>query len=486
MKITGKEFEKTVFKQLLNSEKPEFVAIHGRRRVGKTYITSSFFEANRCTFFHSTGLRNADQAQQIKQFTDEISRVFYAGQGLSPASNWYDAFAQLTRAIENLKSKKKIIVFLDELPWMATPKSDLMSSLEFYWNRHWYKESRMCLITCGSSASWVQENIIDNKDGLYNRVTRVIRVQPFTLLETREFLKSKKINYPEKQVCEIYMALGGIPYYLDFLQAHQSVAENIESVFFTPNAPLVDEFDRLYASLFNNHELYEDIVRVMAKNRYGIGISELAEHTRQTKGGSFQKRLDELEEAGFIEKFLPYQNNSRGHYYRLIDEFSIFYLHWVEPYKKDLKKRDRGLGFWMHASKSPSFYAWAGYAFEALCYKHIKQIREGLNITPDSLIATWRYSPPKGSKGEGAQIDLLFDRPDGAITLCEIKYTQKILIIDKAMHENLNQKKRVFQVQTKSEKLIFMALISAQGVKKNIYSESLTHLILTLENLFKA
>jgi len=488
MKIIGKEAETKIFKQLLDSEKPEFVAIHGRRRVGKTYITATFFEKARCTFFHSTGLRNGAQEIQIKQFIDELSRVFYAGQALSQALNWYDSFAQLTRAIESFKSKKKIVIFFDELPWMSTPKSDLMSALEFYWNRHWSRDARICLIVCGSSASWIQENIIDNKDGLYNRVTRVMHIQPFTLLETQAFLHSKKINYPPKQVCEIYMALGGIPYYLDFLQADYSVAQNIEFVFFTPSAPLIDEFDRLYASLFNSHELYEDLVIAMSKHRYGLEISELSEKTGQSKGGTLTKRLLELEEAGFIEKFLPYQNNERGHYYRLIDEFSIFYLHWVAPYKKDLKKKDQGSGYWIHLSKSPSFYAWAGYAFEAVCYKHLKQIREGLNITPDSRISTWRYSPSKNSKGvlsEGAQIDLLFDRPDGAITLCEIKYTQKPLIIDKALHENLNQKKRVFELQTKTDKLIFIALISAQGIKPNLYSDNLTRSVLTLENLFQ-
>jgi AAA+ ATPase superfamily predicted ATPase len=470
-KIVGREDEQHQFHRVLDSHEAEFVAVYGRRRVGKTYLIRKFFESKPCLLFHASGVQNRPQESQLSAFKREIETTFYGNvrKGfLGEPKNWMDALSLLTEAINLNKDPQKIILFLDELPWMATHKSGLLSALDYYWNRFWVNNPRIKLIICGSAASWIIENILNNKGGLHNRVTLRVRLEPFTLKETEMYLNYRGITLIKPQILELYMCIGGIPYYLKMVEKGLSVVQNINKMCFQKRGTLFDEFNNLFSSLFDHSEVHEEIIKVISSKREGMERSEI-ERLVQTKGGHVTKYLSELEEAGFITAFLP-QGRERGLYYKIIDEYTLFYLTWIAPRTKKRLREEGTSHYWETVSQSSAWKSWCGYAFEAVCYKHLTAIRKALKIPDGSSATTWRYFPKKGIIGdEGAQIDLLFDRPDGVVSLCEIKYCKEPFVIDKQVAQELFRKVKIYEKVTKTNKQIFVSMITACRLKKNLY-----------------
>ncbi len=485
-KIVGRQEEQKLFLKLLQSRRAEFVAIYGRRRVGKTYLVRRIFEGKPCLYFQVTGLKDGNMKDQLYEFTRAVERAFYTkGTILKEPTKWMQAFEILTTAIAQHKSKEKIVLFFDELPWLATKRSKLMQALDYYWNTHWVDNSRIILIVCGSAASWIIENILNNKGGLHNRITAKLRLEPFTLGEVRDLLNYNNIKLNEQQILKLYMVMGGIPYYWTYIEKGLSAAQNIDKLCFTKNGHLFTEFSHLLSSLFNESELYHDLIRRIAKYRYGIDRKVLLKQAKRSSGGRFNKRLHELEEAGFIVSFMPHKHKKRGNYYRLIDEYTLFYLDWIEPAINSIRRKEQASGYWDEKSKSAAWKSWAGYAFEAVCYKHVNSIQKVLRISPGAEIGTWRHVSKIQSDESGAQIDLLFDRDDGCITICEIKYSESPFLIDKAVAATLLKKVDIYRKQTKTNKQIFIAMVAANGLKPTMYSEELITGCVTLKELFE-
>jgi AAA+ ATPase superfamily predicted ATPase len=484
-KIIGRVREQDLLKGLIGSKKSEFIAVYGRRRVGKTYLIKNFASSLPCVFFHVTGLQNGTSKEQQEEFAKQIGTTFYNSPSIIPRERWRDAFEDLTKAIETIPKDKTVVLFFDEFPWMATPRSRLLTALELYWNRYWVFDKRIKLIICGSATSWIIENIINNKGGLHNRVTRTIHLKPFSLYETESFLKEHQIRLEKRQILDLYTVLGGVPLYWTFVRKGLSAHQCIDELCFQSNGPLVKEFDRLFQSLFEDPKPYMDLIRVLAKHHYGIGQAELISKAKIPDGGTAVRRLHQLEEAGFITSLVPYGHKDKGVYYLIDDEYSLFYLRWIEPNLKTVAKKQINEGFWLSQSNQPSWKSWAGYVFESICYKHIDQIRRALKIDPGAHVGTWRYSPRKKDGEEGAQIDLLFDRMDGAITICEIKSSDSPFAIDKSYSQELTRKVDIFKKQTRTKKQIFIAMITTRGLKQTIYSEELIVDQATLEDLFK-
>jgi AAA+ ATPase superfamily predicted ATPase len=486
MNIAVRKEEYNILDKMLKSERPEFLALYGRRRVGKTFLVRDCF-ANKANiiFFDATGSKDAPMAEQIANFMSRVEQVFYSGVKLAPEKNWNGVFKILTETLARVPVNKKIILFFDEFPWMVTKNSRLLQNLDYYWNQYWSKDKRIKLIICGSSASWIINNIVNNKGGLHNRMTRQIHLEPFNLIQMKHFLISLGVKLSHKQLLQIYMVTGGIPYYLVNIERGQSAAQVIEQLAFKRKALLLNEFNILFSSLFDHHELCVDLIRLIAKYRYGIGQEELfGLIDKGAKGKKTIKVLQSLEDTGFIMSFKPHFHKKKGIYYRVIDEYTLFYLYWIEPIKNTLLKHSFEDGYWQIQQKQPSWQSWSGYAFEAICYKHIKQIRIALKLSPADIPNTWRYVPRKYSKERGAQIDLLFDRQDDSITLCEIKYSDKPFILTKDYVDILNRKMTVFKEQTRTKKQLFVALILANGIKNNYYAEHLIDAIATLDDLF--
>ncbi len=485
--IIGRKKEIIFLKNIIAAKQAQFVAFYGRRRIGKTFLIQ-----NCCSkvdvYFEITGIKDGHLKDQLHNFIRKFESIFYPSMpfSLKTPATWNDAFRLLTDHIKKIQKSKKIILFFDELPWLSSRKSSFMQNLDYFWNTEWSHLSNLKLIVCGSAASWMLNNLINAKGGLHNRLTKSLLLKPFTLSETKLFLKHKGFALSHAHVLEIYMVMGGVPYYLNALDPSKSVVQNINDMCFQEDGLLYNEFTRLFQSLFDASHVNLLIVKEMAKVRYGISLAQLAEKIDKKVGGRFHERLEELESTGFIQKFIPYGRSKRDSFYKVIDEYSLFYLKWIQELNDGVRVTNKE-NYYNHMMNSASWHAWSGYSFENICYKHIDRIMKALDLSHvPCRLSHWKYQPnPLDIKDSGAEIDLLIDRGDNAVTLCEIKYTMKPFVVDKSFAKNIMQKTDVFQVQTKIKKQVFTALISASGVAKSAWTDEIIQKIVTLDDLFE-
>jgi uncharacterized protein len=480
--IIGRENELTQLQAVLESEDPQFLAIYGRRRIGKTFLISEFFK-EKGVYFEITGMKNGTMKEQLFQFAFEFSRQFCPEKRILPPNSWVKALNLLYEAIEKVDPEKKVILFFDEVPWLASKRSKFLNALEHFWNRYLSRSKNVILIICGSSASWIIRNIVNNRGGLHGRITKKIRLLPFSLSETEKYLLSRRIELDRKQIIDLYMAIGGVPKYLSYIAKGRSAAQNINEICFTLNGGLYEEFTNLYKSLFDSYEHHVAIVKALSKRAEGLTKEELLTKVKLASGGTSSRIIEELVDAGFLLYVPSFSKKKAGGVYRLIDEYSLFYLTWVEDSAKATLEMDPQ--FWMKKYKTPKWFAWSGCAFEAVCLKHIHQIKKALGISGLSTVESgWRYLPKEGSEKEGAQIDLVIDRADRCINLCDMKYYDEELTIDKLCAENLQKQKNVFREQVKTHKALFTTLITTYGVKRNMHFLSAVDQQLTMEDLF--
>lgn len=475
--IIGREREIKKLESLLASNKPEFLAVYGRRRIGKTYLIRKFFQ-DKGTYFEVSGTHGASKQEQLRRFKIALKTTFPNEYSFK---EWDEAFDALHQAIRSTDPSKKCIIFLDELPWFASPKSGFLSSLDHFWNLYLSKIPNIILIICGSAAHWMIKKVIRNKGGLHNRLTEKIQLEPFTLQETEKYLEFQGVDLSKKQVAELYMAFGGVANYLDKIPQGQSSAQIIGKKCFDPQSFLFDEFKNLYESLFDDSRKHISIIRALSKKpRGGMTLPQLLKATNMSSGGSSSSVLEELEEAGFIISQLAYGKRLKETTYRLIDEYSLFYLRWIEP----LSRRSVDSLYWTKQQGTPAWFEWAGHAFENLCLKHTHAIKHKLGISGIITSESYFSHYPSTSQEKGAEIDLVIDRSDACINLCELKFTNALFTIDKNYFLNLENKKNVFREQTRSKKALFTTLITTYGVTKNIHSSSITEIV--LEDLFIA
>lgn len=471
--IVGRLRERKQLNRIKRSKKSEFVAVFGRRRVGKTFLIREHFKYK--FDFQLTGLANANTEQQLANFQAAYERHAHWETGRAVPENWFQAFLQLTKFLETIGRKRKKVIFLDELPWLDTARSDFMMALEHFWNSWASARKDIILITCGSAASWMINKLINNRGGLHNRVTERIHMFPFVLRETEELLRARGHVLDRYQIIQIYMVTGGIPFYLDALSPEKSAWQNIEDLCFRPGALLALEFPNLFNSLFKNARHYENIVTALSSKTKGLSRKEITRLTGLPTGGSMTRMLRELEASGFITSYLPFGKKSRNTLYRLSDFYTMFYLRWL----KDGRNRDAGV--WVNAQGSPAQNAWAGYTFEQVCLGHIPQIKRALGISGIvSQSASWKSTTSE----KGAQVDLLIDRSDHVINLCEIKFSTGGYQISKAYATNLRNKIQTFRDETKTRKAIFLTMITTYGVEENTHANSIVLNSLTMDDLF--
>lgn len=483
--IIGRSYEKSRLEKLFHSSEAEFIAVYGRRRVGKTFLIKQFFAQKDGIFFQTSGILGAKLSVQLAEFKKATEETFYRqfkATKLQTPTTWMAALEMLHEAIINLSNGQKVLIFLDEFPWMALKKSQLLQALDYYWNRYWSNMPQIKLIICGSAASWIIDNILNNKGGLHNRVTQRLLIKPFNLLETQAYLKNRGIEYNHTQLLQLYMCIGGIPYYLKFVEKGLSAIQNVNQMCFQKMGTLLDEFENLFASLFQHHDMHENIIRLIAQKREGVS-RESIEQAMSSKGGRLSLRLKELEEAGFIASYMPW-GKKRGMYYKIIDEYTLFYLYWIYPMIESHIMREWNTHYWEEMAQTPAGYAWSGYAYEAICFKHIDYIRKALKIPDGSTAYTWRYIAKKNDLIDGAQIDLVFDRPDGIVNLCEIKCSNKPFTIDKAYAMNLKNKAMIYQKITRTNKQIFLSMITTMGLEDTGYARELIHSSAMVEDFF--
>ena len=475
MNIVGREKEQSVLKRCFDSKKPEFLAIYGRRRVGKTYLIREYFGDS--IVFSLTGASRGGAKEQLARFKDAYE--IYSGKHAEDVNNWHDAFRLLRIYLEKQITEKKdiakIVVFLDELPWLATQKSDFVSALEHFWNSWGAAREELLLVVCGSATSWIIKNIIQNRGGLHNRITRRMQIQPYSLGECEEHLRSIGVSLSRMQIAELYMAIGGIPYYLDYADPGLSVPQLIDQMFFDDAAPLAGEFDELYASIFKYPEKHLAIIEALAINASGLPQKELSALIGEKTGGSFSKTIRELEQCGFVRKVREFNKKKNGISYKLIDFYTLFYLKHVRDYSGSDRR------YWQNHSMKGAQLAWNGLAFERVCEAHPDQIKQRLGILGVSTyISAWRSKHSK----PGVQIDLVIDRDDGIVNLCEIKFTGKKFHIEKSYDSELRERKEVFREETQTRKAIHTTMITASGLDDTSYLGEVQSEV-TLDDLFR-
>jgi uncharacterized protein len=474
--MVGRQKEIETLNKALASDRPELIAIFGRRRVGKTFLVRNFFTDQ--LDFEVVGLKDGTKEHQLRNFAYSMKDASGQDKYIEHApKDWMDAFFQLKEFLETHKRKeKRKVIFIDELPWIATPKSDFLTGFSYFWNSYASK-SNIIVVICGSATSWMKKRILDDKGGLHNRVTRTIGLQVFTLSETEFFLRSKDIKLDRYQILQLYMAMGGIPHYLNQVEGDQTAAQNIDKICFHPQGALRSEYKNLYRALFANPERYETIVSALSSKWKGLSRKELLEITGLKDGGSFTGILSDLEQSGFIASYIPLNKKKKDSLYRLIDNYSLFFLKFI----KDLPRGEAGN--WQSLSTTQSWKYWSGYAYENICFQHMDRIKAALGI---SAVHTTQYSylvKPTEEQG-GAQIDMLIDRRDNAISICEVKFYNDSYVLTRQEAEKIRKKKSIFQQNSGTTKQLFLVLITTFGLKANQHSLGLIDNAIDMDKLF--
>jgi uncharacterized protein len=467
--MIGRTEEKQKLLKSNASEYSQFVTVYGRRRVGKTFFIRETFDY-KFTFQHA-GLANTPLKGQLKAWQSSLK---YSGHKTTLPKTWLEAFDQLKDLILASSDRRKVI-FIDEMPWLDTPRSGFIAALEHFWNGWASARKDITLIVCGSATSWIINKLIRNKAGLRGRVTTKIRIQPFTLAECEAYAKNARLGMTRSQIAECAMIMGGIPYYWSFLDKECSLAQNIDNLFFSQDGDLYNEYDELYTSLFKNPEPYMKTVTALGRKKMGLSREDLISGGIPDNG-KLSTLLDDLEQCGFIRKYTAFGYKSNNAIYQLIDSYTLFYYNII--------KQNRGGDerFWSHSQGTPLYYNWCGLAFERLCFMHVNQIKQALGITGVvSNVCSWRSRHEEDKPG--CQIDMLIDREDSVIDICEMKFTKEPLHISSDLYEEIRNRQARFLEATGTKKALHLVLVSANGVERNGYSSEFQKVI-SLDSLF--
>ena len=473
------EFEK--LQAAMEKDRAQIVAVYGRRRVGKTFLVNEFF-GGQFAFKHTAVSPVDDSTKKRKKnpMKLQLQEFFYSmrsyglDSGACVPENWQEAFHMLERLLEKKDDGKRLVVFIDELPWMDTPKANFLAAFEHFCN-DWCLARKHCkLVVCGSATSWILDKLINNKGGLYGRVTLPLYLSPFTLYECKEFFQADGIRFDEYDICRAYIAFGGIPFYLDQFQKGLSLAQNIDAILYDENAPLKDEFDRLFTSQFANPEDLQRIVVTLAGKRIGLTREELRKKGGFSSGGTLSDNLSALEKCKLIRQYIPFGESEVK--YKLIDPFCLFYL-------KHVVGNTGNPSYWQTNEKSPSVISWMGLAFEDLCWNHIRQIKRALGI--EGVItreSPWNIVSEK--KNEGPRIDLIINRDDRFICLCEMKFSLGFLEVQKSYNQTLLERMDRVREISGDKKTVMSVLVTTYGLKRNEYASRFDKVV-TMEDLFQ-
>ncbi len=475
--IIGRKEELEALREALNSHESEFIAIYGRRRVGKTYLVNKAFKG--AFTFQYTGLEKKKNKEQLDAFHQAL---LYQGLPKCPKpKNWVEAFYQLQQLVEkkpaNPEYNDKKVIFLDEVPWMDAPKSGFVEALGNFWNRWAAWTEDIILIICGSATSWMFNKVIKNHGGLYNRVTKRIPVYPFNLAECEEMSHSMNLGWNRKQIAEAYMIVGGIPYYWKKFNRKLSLPANIDHLFFEPGADMAVEYEALFASLFSHPEAYEAIINALAVKKKGLTHKEISELIGYEVSGRLTKILRNLELCGFIEKVQQPGKKNRSAVYQLIDNFVLFYHEFI-------RKKDARPNYWTTHLESADHLSWRGLAFERLCFQHKAQIAKALGISGVYMgWYAWTASPDKEKGYPGMQVDMVIDRADGVVNLCEAKFMSKPFSISPDYLKELHLRQSRYQEEVAPTKAVHLTMITANGVVNNAQKNEINSFV-DLDDLF--
>lgn len=475
--IIGRIEEQGAMNHLLELQSADLLMITGRRRVGKTFLINNVYKDN--FVFKFTGTQHTNRANQLKKFSEKLSEFSKESIDELQPKNWHEAFSLLKKYISGLrKTKKKKVVFFDEFPWIDHKKSGFLEEFGYWWN-DWASTQNLLVVISGSATSWMVRKIIQHRGGLHNRVTQRIHLEPFTLSETKTFIKTINKGISDYDILQIYMCMGGVPLYLNQLRAGESAAQAIHRICFSKTGLLRTEFEDVYASLFDNYQNHVEVIKALAQKWCGLTRTEISQISKLADGGSLNRILEDLEESSFIMKIHPLFNQKKEVIYRLADEYSRFYLHFIDGNKYGTIEN------WLKFQTTSNIYqTWQGYAFETICIKHAEAIKKCLGISGIQTSVNSFYK--KGSdKARGFQIDMLISRADNAINLCEIKFYDGIVRFNEKIAINLREKRSLFKELSRTKYSVFNTMITTFGIDKTSYSSSEIDNEITMSCLFE-
>lgn len=471
-KIIGRKKEIKELTDYYNSGRPEFIAVYGRRRIGKTFLIRNTFRER--LSFDMTGSIDGSAETQLTNFGYAL-RDLGNNDNKMPKS-WSEAFNTLKYIIRQKLNGNRIILFIDELPCLDTPKSGFRQAFEHFWNSWAGNQSEIMLIVCGSATSWMIDNLIDSHGGLHNRITHEIHLSPFSLGETEEMLQNNGFTWPRLSILQIYSILGGVPYYLNLLDNNLGVEGNVDKLLFSEYGELKREYYRLYSSLFKNSETYMKVIDAIASCKQGITRRNIAEKLNIPSGGTLTKILKELASCEFIRGYKTKEKKikQKEMIYQVTDLYTLFYMTFCQSNSTDP-------AFWTHIMGKPKQNTWYGLAFERICALHIEQIKRALGI---ERIHTEYYSWRSKKSVPAAQIDLLIERDDNLINLCEIKYSQAQYSITKDEEMKIRNRISDFVYETSTNKGIITTMVTTFGLRKNAHS-AIAQAEITMDDLFE-
>ena len=469
--MIGRNKETKIIDKVLKKKKADLMIIMGRRRVGKTYLIREHLKSK--LHYSLIGTQDATVENQLEKFSLQLDKYSGAVSPSQPPNTWSEAFRMLSSYLETFSGKKRKVLFFDEFPWLDSHRSSFLSEFSYWWN-NWAEHHNILVIICGSSTAWMIDKVINNKGGLHNRITQKIHLKPFTLAETSAFLKSKKITYSFYQTIQLYLTLGGIPYYLEAIQRGDSVAQSIDKLCLDKDGLLHQEFDNLYPALFTRPENHVKVIKALSSKWKGHTRTEISNLSGIKNGGALSKVLEELERTDFIMKLKPYGKKKRESLYRLVDEYSLFYLKFIDG---------RQIKSWMRYQNKPEYLSWAGYAFENLCMKYHRQVMASMQL--GGLAADVHSFYSAGTADEaGAQIDLVIERADDSINLCEVKFRKTVWNMKASDYNDLENKREIFRLKTKSKKALFNTIITINGLSESALTHPSVDVHLTAEEIF--
>ncbi len=468
--IIGRKYEVERLERSLLSSDSELIAVYGRRRIGKTYLIRNVYKNH--LRFEVTGLYQGTQEKQLDIFFEALKSVSKRFDEVDPPTNWKAAFELLKTYIKGLRGKDKKVVFIDEMPWLDTHKSDFRMYFGHFWNTFCEKRKDVIVVLCGSAASYMVQNVISDQGSLYARLTYKLQIKPFTLYETKAFLESRNINWGHYHILHLYIAIGGVPHYLNKVQKGESVVQTVQRMCFDPDGDLYNEFEEVFVSLFQHSTSHVSIVRALGKLTKGVERNELITKSGHAGGGAFTRALNELIASGFVSEYSAFNKKAKQTLYRLSDEYSKFYLKYIEPNK------NQGKQFWKTMFQQQSYITWAGFNFESICLKHVDQIKKALKIQGiHSVNSSWKV--------DGAQVDLVIERADNWINLCEMKFYSAPFKIGKKELANLRNKLTLFKQDTKTRDVVVISMITTFGVVEDANFHEIVENSFTMDVLFE-
>lgn len=457
-KIIGRKREISQLENIANSDRAELVAVYGRRRIGKTYLVKEFF--NEKFDYYATGIFEGSQQDEIDAFCDGL----YQKQRVAKASikSWMDAFSALRQYLKGLR-KKRVVVFLDELPWFDVPSGKFLKAFEWFWNSWGSTQDNLKIIVCGSATTWMTDKFISGKGGLYNRTTERIYLAPFDLSESEALLRHCGIDWERSLILDAYMIFGGVPLYLSMLKKEKSIDENVDDLFFREGAPLRNEYDFLFRSLFKDSDYYMRIVDAISSKNMGVSRQDIASQAKVAANGTLTTALKNLVSCDFVRKYNAFGKKERDALYQLTDLSILFFKRFVEKYNGKDERR------WTNIIDSPARRVWTGIAFEQVCLLHVWQIKKALGILGVlTEVCSWRFAGDEYN--HGTQIDMLIVRRDKVVNLCEMKFSAYEYEISAKYSRELRERCAIFRSVTKCNYALHITFVTPWGLKNNANS----------------